>query len=86
VTWGHHLQLERKNDRELNPRYNVTPFQDIPIVRLDPEGSRELAYARWGLILPWAKDITIGYKLINARAEAVSEKLSLDQHSSAGAA
>jgi putative SOS response-associated peptidase YedK len=65
----------RKIDRDLNPRYNVTPSQDIPIVKQDADGVRELAFARWGLIPPWAKeDISIGYKLINARAETVSEK------------
>jgi putative SOS response-associated peptidase YedK len=66
--------IVRKIERDLNPRYNVTPSQDIPIVRQDAEGVRELAYARWGLIPPWANDMSIGYKLINARAETVREK------------
>ena len=29
---------------------------------------------RWGLIPPWAKDINIGYSLINARSETIHEK------------
>jgi putative SOS response-associated peptidase YedK len=66
--------IARKIDHDLSPRYNVTPSQNIPIVRQDADGSRELAFVRWGLIPPWAKDISIGYKLINARAEKVSEK------------
>ena len=66
--------ITRKIDRDLNPRYNVTPSQDIPIIKQDAEGARELAFARWGLIPSWAKDESIGYKLINARSETVSEK------------
>ena len=64
----------RKIDRELNPRYNVSPSQIIPIVREDVEGCRELAFARWGLIPSWSKDISIGNSLINARSETVAEK------------
>jgi putative SOS response-associated peptidase YedK len=29
---------------------------------------------RWGLIPSWAKDVSIGYKMINARAETVATK------------
>ena len=60
----------------LPPRYNVAPTQQVPIVRAvrgDRHG-RELAMVRWGLIPFWAKDATIGYKLINARAEAIARK------------
>jgi putative SOS response-associated peptidase YedK len=66
--------IVRRIDRELNPRYNVAPSQDVPIVRQDAEGLRELAFARWGLIPFWAKDVSVGYKMINARSETVSEK------------
>lgn len=64
----------RKIERELNPRYNVTPSQTIPIVREDAEENRELAFVRWGLIPSWAKDIAIGNSLINARSETAAEK------------
>ena len=33
-----------------------------------------MGFLRWGLIPPWAKDMSIGYKMINARAETLSEK------------
>jgi putative SOS response-associated peptidase YedK len=35
---------------------------------------RELRVVRWGLVPSWAKDISVGYRMINARAETVTEK------------
>jgi putative SOS response-associated peptidase YedK len=52
------------------PRYNIAPTQMIPAI-VEPHHFKSL---RWGLIPSWAKDSTIGSKLINARAETVSEK------------
>jgi putative SOS response-associated peptidase YedK len=40
----------------------------------DATPARELRVVRWGLVPSWAKDISIGSRLINARAETVSEK------------
>ena len=71
----------------LPPRYNVAPTQQVPIVRrARGDGKRELAQVRWGLIPFWAKDATIGYKLINARAEGIAEKRSFEPPSSHAAA
>jgi putative SOS response-associated peptidase YedK len=58
---------------ELRPRYNVAPSQNIPIVREEGE-KRRIALARWGLVPHWAKDVKIGYSMINARAETVASK------------
>lgn len=56
-------------------RYNMAPTQEAAVVRVpEPGASRELAFLRWGLVPYWAKDITIGNRLINARAESVAEK------------
>jgi len=57
----------------LAPRYNVAPTQAVPIIRRG-EGGRELITARWGLVPFWAKDLKIGARLINARAETVAAK------------
>ena len=57
----------------LRPRYNVAPSQDVAVVRAVPDG-RTLAMLRWGLIPAWAKDQTIGHKLINARSETAAQK------------
>jgi len=56
----------------LAPNYNVAPTQAVPIVRLE-QGVRHLAFARWGLIPSWAKEVS-AKPLINARAETVAEK------------
>lgn len=58
----------------LNPRYNVAPSQYAPIM---PQHDPTAIYMyRWGLIPFWAKDKSIGYKMINARSETVQEKSS----------
>lgn len=54
------------------PRYNLSPTQLMPVVPND--GERMLDVFRWGLIPSWAKDASIGNKLINARGETVAEK------------
>jgi len=59
---------------EFAPRYNIAPTQPIVAVRRDKEGKREGALLHWGLIPFWAKDPTIGAKMINARAESVADK------------
>lgn len=59
---------------EIHPRYNIAPMQDVPIVRLNAAGERELTQMRWGLVPRWAKDPSIGARLINARGETVATK------------
>jgi len=61
----------------LQPRYNAAPTQALPVVRrVDAAAGddRELVLLPWGLVPPWAKDIKIAARLINARAETVAEK------------
>ena len=59
--------------RNLRPRYNIAPSQEVAAVRTC-DGGRSLSMLRWGLIPGWARDPGIAYKLINARSETVSEK------------
>ena len=56
------------------PRYNIAPTQEVPAVRLNEAGKRELVALRWGLIPSWAKDAKIAYSTINARADTVATK------------
>ena len=58
---------------KLPARYNIAPTQQVPVVA-EVDGVRRVEYYRWGLIPAWAKDETIGSRLINARAETLSEK------------
>jgi len=54
------------------PRYNIAPSQ--PILVLPNNGTNQVDFFVWGLIPSWAKDPSIGNRLINARAETLGEK------------
>jgi putative SOS response-associated peptidase YedK len=56
----------------LEPRYNIAPSQEAPVVVREDE--KILKIMRWGLVPYWAKDESIGYKMINARAETLTQK------------
>jgi putative SOS response-associated peptidase YedK len=58
----------------LRPRYNIAPTQQVPIVRRSADGVNEWVEVRWGLVPRWAKDPSIGARMINARAETAAEK------------
>ncbi len=60
------------NDNEIDPNYNCAPTQLLPVISNDTPG--KLSRYRWGLIPFWAKDQSIGNKMINARAETILEK------------
>ncbi|MBC6934351.1 MAG: SOS response-associated peptidase [Chloroflexi bacterium] len=56
----------------LPPRYNIAPTQPVAIVT--NEKPQELTFYQWGLIPSWAKDPSIGSRMINARSESAAEK------------
>ena len=58
----------------LPANFNVAPTNDVYGVVGDGDGHRELQVFHWGLVPSWAKDIKIGSKMINARAETLAEK------------
>lgn len=58
----------------LRPRYNIAPTQIVPVV-VGGQG-RALRLMRWGLVPSWAKEQSISQKMINARAETLTEKSS----------
>jgi putative SOS response-associated peptidase YedK len=58
----------------VEPRYNIAPTRYIAAIRDDEDKQRELVMLRWGLVPFWAKDASIGNRMINARAETVAEK------------
>jgi putative SOS response-associated peptidase YedK len=69
-------RLEERFDasfpRDVGPRYNCAPGQDLPVVTGDTPD--EFSFQRWGLVPSWADDDSTSF--INARAETVREKRS----------
>lgn len=55
------------------PNFNLSPSQNALVLFMSGD-KRQLELFRWGLIPSWAKDTKIGYKMINARGETVTEK------------
>ena len=55
------------------PAYNIAPTQQALTVR-ERESGRQAAFIRWGLIPSWAKDTSIGARMINPRAETAADK------------
>src|SRR5438045_2689148 len=58
---------------ESEPSYNIAPTQSVLTV-VRQAGQNVLTRMRWGLVPTWAKDMSIGSKMINARAETLAEK------------
>lgn len=54
------------------PRYNIAPTQQALVIPND--GSDQMQRMRWGLVPFWAKDVSIGSRMINARSETIQEK------------
>lgn len=71
------LVVDRILGEHHQPSWNVAPTQDVPVVleRVEEDGrQRQLRTARWGLVPSWAKDVSIGSRLINARSETLLDK------------
>jgi len=61
-----------------SPRYNIAPTQIAAVVT---NGQiKKLCGMKWGLVLPWAKDFSIGNKLINAHVNFQSNCNALRSH------
>ena len=54
-------------------RYNIAPSQEVPVI-VQNEGVKELKPMKWGLVPAWAPERSIGDRMINARAETVTQK------------
>jgi putative SOS response-associated peptidase YedK len=59
---------------DLEPSFNIAPTQNLVAVVND--GQKKLVTMRWGLVPSWAKDLSLGSKMINARADTLTEKAS----------
>lgn len=71
------LRVDVAGDDLPAPSYNIAPTDPAAIVldsvKTEPP-TRRLATARWGLVPSWAKDVSIGSRAFNARAEEVEDK------------
>jgi putative SOS response-associated peptidase YedK len=69
-------------DPDYSPRYNISPSQQVRVLKLAEDSgaaasgtlAMQMHIQRWGLVPGWAKDVKIGYKMINARSETILEK------------
>ena len=75
------FEVERTetDGRQLEPDYNVAPTKDVYAVltrahRDEDSAHRTLRILRWGLVPSWAKDPSIGSRMINARLETAAAK------------
>lgn len=66
--------FDLSGDLDFSPSWNIAPTALINSIIADENENRHLKLMHWGLIPSWAKDKTIGNKLINARGETVSSK------------
>lgn len=62
------------SEKLLEPSYNVAPTNDVYVIVDDPAGARRLDAYHWGLVPRWAKDPSVGNRMINARSETLAEK------------
>jgi putative SOS response-associated peptidase YedK len=63
------------DDLDWEPRYNIAPAQQVPVIRSDDRGpTLRASLMRWGLIPSWATDPNIGARTINARSETAASK------------
>lgn len=56
------------------PRYNIAPGEVLPVIDNRPAAQRVLTPMRWGLVPHWAREPSIGARLVNARSETLAEK------------
>src|SRR3954452_23336161 len=78
--------VESRIQDALAPDYNVAPTKEVyAVLERPPKGptgaadgpeapERQLRVLTWGLVPSWAKDASIGNRMINARMETVAEK------------
>lgn len=66
------FEAEWAAETEVPASYNVAPTDPVYVVRArHREPGRVLQVARWGLVPPWADDVKLGARMINARAETI---------------
>jgi putative SOS response-associated peptidase YedK len=67
------IPVDQVDAEVFKPNFNVAPTHQIPAVVAQNEQTLLAAFS-WGLVPGWAKDPTIGSRMINARSETAAEK------------
>src|SRR3954468_7570251 len=80
-----YFDVEVVSEQVLEPSYNVAPTDDVYVIT-SRGGDRRLDAFHWGLIPFWAKDVSVGNKMINARAEASRTRVRTSGRFESGAA
>ena len=72
---AHFGLAETEHAGVLEPRYNIAPSQEVPVV-FQPEAGADHAmqFMRWGLVPRWAREARTAYSMINAKAETLADK------------
>ncbi len=68
------LKVPKEKIPPRRKRYNVAPSQPVLTLFGSTNKRKIFDYFQWGLVPSWARDPAIGSRMINARAETVSEK------------
>lgn len=69
-----YLGVDEIRTEALDASWNVAPTDPVYAVAENRENQRLLGTYRWGLVPSWAKDVKIGARMINARAETLTSK------------
>ncbi|GGE45514.1 putative SOS response-associated peptidase YoqW [Pullulanibacillus camelliae] len=67
------FQISYPTGFQYDYRYNIAPSQNVTVVIRGQQGNK-MGQLRWGFVPPWAKDPSVGFKMINARAETAAMK------------
>lgn len=68
-----HFRIDLASCQAEEANYNIAPGQHVLAIIRDG-GTNVLDNFHWGLVPFWAKDTSIGFKMINARSETVATK------------
>lgn len=68
------LRVVDVREEPFRPRYNIAPSQAVAVIIQTPAGERRMGSMAWGLVPSWAKDPSIGSRIINARSETAAVK------------
>jgi putative SOS response-associated peptidase YedK len=71
VGWPERFQVKEPFPA-IQPHYNIAPTQNVPVIVR--ESPNRVVMMQWGLVPFWAKDPSIGARMINARAETLAMK------------